>query len=482
MMRQLRKFASVFATNYPRRIAYMWQASEYSTWKVIGWWVRVRNFRTFVRRGDLVRTNASRFVGLILTLISWGYILLNALSILIHRPTLLSGMLQVIVALLLYPITVVILSIAPVSILGGVKSLLDNQKVHRARKIFANHPGVVIAVAGSYGKTSMKELLVTILSIEKKVRSTKGNKNTIVSQADFGLSLDGDEDYLIIELGEGAPGDIAHMTSLIDPDFAVITGLAPNHLDQYDSLDEIAEDFTVLADHVGKTKTFMNADSDMLFSRLSGKGSHYSSLGAFDSWTVYDLKIEVDRLVFELEKHGVNIKIDTKLVGEHNVGPISFAVAFASMLGTSKKSLVKAVGELKPYEHRMQVRTVHDAWFVDDTYNGNIEGMKAGLEYLRAISVKGKKIYATPGLVDQGRETELVHTLLGEYIANAKPDVVYIMQNSVTQIIKAALEAHSFGGRITIIHDPLSFYTNIQDVLAKGDVILCQNDWPDVYY
>jgi UDP-N-acetylmuramoyl-tripeptide--D-alanyl-D-alanine ligase len=120
------------------------------------------------------------------------------------------------------------------------------------------------------------------------------------------------------------------------------------------------------------------------------------------------------------------------------------------------------------------------AWVIDDTYNGNIEGVRAGLQLLKELPAK-RKMYVTPGLVDQGAETERVHLELGRLIAEAAPDMVVLMKNSVADFIQIGLQEGSFEGELRIEENPLKFYTNIAHITAAGDVVLMQNDWTDNY-
>ena len=128
----------------------------------------------------------------------------------------------------------------------------------------------------------------------------------------------------------------------------------------------------------------------------------------------------------------------------------------------------------------MEPRQLGGAWVIDDAYNGNIEGMKAGLSLLKALPAK-RRIYVTPGLVDQGVETEAVHLELGRVIGDTAPDTVVLMQNSVTEYIQAGLTESGFTGNIRLESHPLEYYSNLDQHLAAGDVAMLQNDWPDSY-
>jgi UDP-N-acetylmuramoyl-tripeptide--D-alanyl-D-alanine ligase len=138
------------------------------------------------------------------------------------------------------------------------------------------------------------------------------------------------------------------------------------------------------------------------------------------------------------------------------------------------------VSKTKPYQHRLQPYELNGAWVIDDTYNGNLEGIKAGTALLRDLKAK-RKIYVTPGLVDQGEENERVHIEVGKAIAQAKPDLVVLMKNSVTSYIKKGLKKGEYKGEVQVKDDPLDFYVNLKHLVASGDLVLMQNDWPDNY-
>jgi UDP-N-acetylmuramoyl-tripeptide--D-alanyl-D-alanine ligase len=147
----------------------------------------------------------------------------------------------------------------------------------------------------------------------------------------------------------------------------------------------------------------------------------------------------------------------------------------------TQEQIKAGLAKTKPFEHRMQPRKLAGgAWVIDDTYNGNIEGLRAGLELLKALPGT-RKWYVTPGLVDQGPETVDVHRELGSLIAAAGPAVVVLMKNSVTNYIMDGLHDAMYTGEVRIENEPLKFYTNLESFLAAGDIALLQNDWTDNY-
>ncbi|MGH7237753.1 MAG: glutamate ligase domain-containing protein, partial [Candidatus Saccharimonadales bacterium] len=257
------------------------------------------------------------------------------------------------------------------------------------------------------------------------------------------------------------------------------TGLAPAHLDRYKTLAAAGKDIFSLAKYLKGKHVYVNGESEPVKDFIQKDYKVYDQSGAL-GWKVHDVKLSIEGTEFALKKNKKELKLTTSLLGRHQLGPLSLAVALAHEFGLSDEAIVAGVAKTKPFEHRMQPYELNGAWVIDDTYNGNIEGIRAGTELLKELPAK-KKIYVTPGLVDQGPETEKVHIQMGELIAAAKPDVVILMQNSVTDYIKSGLKSKDFPGELKIESNPLEFYLNLKHIAAAGDLIMLQNDWPDNY-
>jgi UDP-N-acetylmuramoyl-tripeptide--D-alanyl-D-alanine ligase len=325
----------------------------------------------------------------------------------------------------------------------------------------------------------MKELLLGVLSVGKNVAATPANKNVASSHAIFAKQLTGKEDVLIIEYGEGQPGDVARFADTTSPDMGVITGLAPAHLDHYPTLQSAGKDIFSLADYLHDKRVYVNGDSEAIHSFIKPEHHVYSVAGAA-GWKVSDVRVGYDGTRFVMKNGKQSMKLHSGLLGRHQVGPIALSAALALELGLKKQQVIDAVSETKPFEHRMQPRHVGGAWIIDDTYNGNIDGIRAGLQLLKDLPAE-RKTYVTPGLVDQGVETESVHKTMGELIAAAAPDTVVLMQNTATIHIRDGLEAGGYGGEVLVEEDPLQYYTNLEHFLARGDLVVMQNDWTDNY-
>lgn len=464
-------------------IVYMLQNTEYHIEPYLSWFWRTEDFSRVMYRRKLVPTKAARLLRLALMIGMTLEILLGILLIVLWKwHGLLAGNLFGLALLVAYPLVWAHLVTVPL-ILGRWFVVLPRQRrdIRRSRKLFADHSAVKIAVAGSYGKTSMKELLLTVLSEGKKVAATPANRNVASSHAIFARNLSGDEEVLIIEYGEGAPGDVMRFARTTQPTHAVITGLAPAHLDRYKTLERAGEDIFSVAGYLHNKHVYYNAESPAIgpFVTHQPDFEPYNSNGCL-GWRVSKVQLRPDGTSFTLTKGKRSIALRSGLLGRHQIGPISLAVALAIELGLSEKQVKTGVANTIPFEHRMQPYQLGSGWVIDDTYNGNIEGVRAGTALLKELPAE-RKWYVTPGLVDQGKESKRVHTEMGKLIAAARPDIVVLMQNSATKHIQAGLTEANFKGELRIENDPLAFYTNLDQFIAKGDIVLMQNDWTDNY-
>lgn len=390
-------------------------------------------------------------------------------------------------ALALFVVGIALTPLVEVIVLVGLVSVAyvciarphEQRLIKKSQSVLAAHPGTIVVIAGSYGKTTMKELLSAVLGNSLKVAATPGNGNTPIAHARFINGLEGDEQVLLFELGEGAPGDVRQFAETLHPDYAVVTGLAPNHLDRYKTVSALAEDVLSLRDFVPADRLYMAGDSEMLRSYHTADDVIYDISGGPD-WRNGDPHITAQLTGFSVELGDKTVQVESSLIGRHQVAPLGLAAAIAVKMGVEVSGIEQAIRETKPYAHRMQPYQLGGATIIDDTYNGNLEGMLAGLQLLAELPA-ARRIYVTPGLVDQGEETEQVHQAIAAKIAEVHPDLLVLMENSATQIIRVELEHLKYDGEIRIEQAPLAFYQNLDQIVRAGDIVLMQNDWTDNY-
>src|SRR3989338_1050127 len=361
-----------------------------------------------------------------------------------------------------------------------VQEPVEMTLINRAKATLAKHKGFKIAIAGSYGKTSMREILRTVLSEGKKVAAPGGSENTPIGIARFVNRLKGDEEVLVFELGEYYPGDIKLLAEMVRPDLGVITGVNEAHLSKFKTVDAATATIFELAAFVEPEHLYVNAENEAARLQSSKETTHYSRERVAD-WSVIAAETSLDGTSFNLERKGERMDVQSKLVGLHNVGPLAAAAHVALSLGLNTQQIEKGLAQTKPFAHRLERRDDPNGVItLDDSYNGNPDGVKAVIDFLASISGK-RRWYVTPGLVEMGEKSEEIHKNIGKQLAEAGIEKVVLIKNSVTPWIEKGLQENSLGGDIVWFDDALNCYNSLPHITVTGDVVVLQNDWPDQY-
>jgi len=470
-----------FLTSYPKTLTYMLQSSDYKIEDYHKWLARSGDFRKIAKRRELNYTNKAKLILLALRLVAVVFYLFSILvvSYSIYTSNALAAVLGG-ALLVICPLIIAYIVALPLWV-GEILIQKPKQKklIAEASQILANHPGLKIAIAGSYGKTTAKEILKTVLSAGRKVAATPGNMNTPIGISRFAKTLTGKEEILIIELGEGKIGDVRELCELAHPDIGVITGINEAHLESFGTIENTVSTIFEIQDYLVDKPIYKNKESELVAGRIQEGDQLAYSRDGVNGWKIHKVDIGINGVTFEVKKGSENIIAYTGLLGRHNLGILAAAISIADSLGFSPAQIASGLEETEPFEHRMHPKLMDGAWIIDDTYNGNSEGVKAGLALLEEIDAK-RRIYITPGLVEQGEKNQEVHENIGRQIAEVA-DVVVLMKNSVTDYIKKGLDDGGFAGQLMIVDDPLDFYKNLDKFVASGDVVLMQNDWTDNY-
>ncbi len=476
------KYFTRYLSVYPTALLYMLQDTEYRLDRYAKWFLRTNDFTKVMKRRSLEVTPKIKLLRMVLWGL-WALIILAVAVLVIIGYTSQSFMLGLIAILLVVLLPYILAFGIIVPLLVGafvIQKPRERAMIERARAIFKDSKATRIAIAGSFGKTTMKEILRTVLAEGKIVAATPGNMNTAIGISRFASRLIGDEEVLIIELGEEHVGDVKLLSELSRPTMGVITGINEAHLISFKTLDKTVSTVFELVDYVGKKAiVYKNGESQLVRDNVTSEDAYVFTQKGVNGWKVTKSHTSLDGTHFTATKGSTTINAHTHLLGLHTIGMTVTAIAIAHDLGLSAKQIEAGLQNVEPFEHRMQPRKLHGAWIIDDTYNGNSQGVQAGLELLASLSAK-RRIYVTPGLVEQGSSTQDVHELIGQQAAESA-DIVVLMQNSVTDYIVQGLSDSDFKGEIMIIDNPLEFYTNLDQFVAAGDVVLMQNDWTDNY-
>ncbi len=378
--------------------------------------------------------------------------------------------------ILFFPVFLVIANIILSPVDWLVKTLLIFKAKSKIKQLESQIK--IIGVAGSYGKTTMKEILKTVLSAQFAVFSTLESVNTPVGIARWVLNkVDASMEVLIVEMGEHYKGDIAEICKIIKPDVSVVTGINEAHLERMGSLENItATIFEIIAGSKPKSLVVLNAEDSNV---MSGYRNFISPDHRVLEYKIEDVEsrmFDAEALVWEGQLKNLG-KFELGLLGKYSLGNLSAVVKIAYELGMTTGKITKGIANIKPVEHRLQpIKSRGEILVIDDSYNGNPAGVKEAIQVLSRFNSR-RKLYITPGLVETGKSTKEIHIEIGRQLEQVA-DVVILIKNSVSLYIAEGIKTKS---KIIWFNTAQEAHAGLGKILKPNDVIVFQNDWGDAY-
>ena len=286
------------------------------------------------------------------------------------------------------------------------------------RKIF-NIP--VIAITGSNGKTSTKELLYHVLKGKYNVHATKGNYNTSIGLPLSLLGINKNHDISIIDMGANQPGDIKYLCEIAEPTHGLITNISSSHLEGFQSIENIVETKGALFHYLENGISFINyADDRVKLINNSGDKVTYGLNAECDFPA--DIHHEDDgSILLTIDAH----EIKTKSKNLSFVKNIIAVSAVSVTLEIEWKLLQERILTFKPPKGRCKVLTYNSITIIDDTYNANLESCVAAIDYLMAFTGSGRKILVLGDMLELGVSSTQQHEKLGSKCSEANLDAVF---------------------------------------------------------
>lgn len=289
------------------------------------------------------------------------------------------------------------------------------------RKIGMMKGLTVIGITGSYGKTSTKEFLYTILSEKFKVIKTEGYNNTEIAVAMTILKkLKSLHEIFIVEMGAYKMGEIKSICNIVSPQIGIITGINQQHVELFGSIENTIEaKFELIAGLKKQGQVIFNLNNkytQRMYKRAKIERKDLNCFG-YDENISYSVKnVTKDAIIFELIYKNNKIKCQSNLFGRQNIENVVASCFAALQLGFTLQEIATAVSKLKPPVHTMRLFYNKDKNpLVDDTFNSNPDGVLAALEYL-SLYKQSKYLVMTP-LIELGKESKNIHELIGEKAA-----------------------------------------------------------------
>ncbi|MBR2646783.1 MAG: UDP-N-acetylmuramoyl-tripeptide--D-alanyl-D-alanine ligase [Clostridia bacterium] len=365
---------------------------------------------------------------------------------------------------------------------NGIEGIFENARnkkfVKRAGQVLDESKILRVGVVGSYGKTSVKNILKTVLLEKYSVVETPESYNTPIGVAKtvFSDEFTG-KAVLIAEMGARRRGDIAELCRLVKPDYAIFTGVCPQHISSFGSVENVWTEKKEIIKSGAYTVCGVSARA---WAEKDAEVNAAQNVAYIDTARVENVRMQATKTSFSLRLDSGVINVETSLLGDAAVENILLAATLAEKMGMTAAEIENGIKKLSPIPHRLQLIENNGVYILDDGYNGNPRGAEEALAALSRF--EGRKCIVTPGLVECGVLEERLNGELGEKIAAIAPNKTILVGETLVGAVRAGY-ANGGGNEENLVVVPT--LQKAQEVLAEwvreGDCVLFLNDLPDVY-
>lgn len=367
-----------------------------------------------------------------------------------------------------------------------IENIIQEGFKNKARKKLAAMKDLkVIAITGSYGKTSTKFVLKTLLSERFNVCYTPGSFNTPMGICKvINNDLQPNHQILILEMGARYKGNITELCNIARPHVSVITNVGKAHLETFGSVEAIAETKgeLLLGLHANGTAV-LNSDDSRVTSMPRRTDTKVIPAGLkTGKFKAADISYDKNGCSFSVIQEGNSpVNVSTPLLGEHNVQNILLGFAVGSHFGLRLETMALAASKLEPVEHRLELKKGPNYTIIDDAFNSNPVGARNAVDVLCQFN-EGRRIIVTPGMIELGDEEYEENKAWGAYIGERDIDFTLLVGKKQTKPIYEGLISAGYPeSNILVFATFFDARKWLEENRKDGDVILYENDLPDSY-
>lgn len=344
---------------------------------------------------------------------------------------------------------------------------------------------IKIGITGSFGKTSTKFILETILSEKYNVLASPESYNTTMGNIRvIREMLKPEHEVLIAEMGARYRYDIQEICDFVRPQIGIITSIGPQHLESFKNIDNIVKTKSELLMALPSDGIVFLPNDDSHCLKLYNKEKRKKYIyGVNDKHAdVYakDVKLSSKGCSFTAVTKNGDIKCVSKLLGKHNVQNILGCIAIAIHLGLTNEEIANGVSKIKPIPHRLEIiPSSNGMTIIDDAFNSNPVGSAIALDVLKQFD--GRKIIITPGMVELGKDEYKYNKEFGRKMASVVDIAILVGVKRSEAIVSGLREGKFDDMNIFIVENLDAASKKLQEISNAGDVILFENDLPDNY-
>lgn len=331
-----------------------------------------------------------------------------------------------------------------------------------------------IGITGSVGKTSTKEMVASILSQKYKVHKTEGNHNNNIGMPMTILKLEESDEVAVIEMGMDRFGEIDYLSSILRPDYGIITNIGVSHIEFLGSREGILKAKIEMLPYIAENgRILLNGDDALLMSIANNYGRKVLTYGndASNNCRIVEHKVTRQGQTMTVATDKTIYCVEVTYPGDHILFNGLAGILIGELLGLEKNEIIKGmqtyVGasmRLQQFEVKGRIR------ILDDAYNASVESMKSALKTLMSIRLKEERTVAILGsMFEMGNYSEEGHQLVGEAVSMHKPEVLLIAGKEARAIYDKALE---LGYDVSCAF----YYEEIEDLMEDLDQHIKEKD------
>ena len=332
-----------------------------------------------------------------------------------------------------------------------LKTLQELARWHRSMTFVDGKPLTVVALTGTNGKTTTKELIRAVLSVRYNVTATEGNLNNSIGVPLTLLKIDSETQMAVVEMGASHPGDIKELVDIALPNYGLITNVGKAHLLGFGSFEGVMATKGELYDYLRRTsdKVFLNVDNPYLCKMASDRNLQSDPERPYSLVISYGLEYQGFKVLPSDAEHpylrisaGDSV-INTNLVGSYNADNVMAALAVGQQFGVSFEEAVKAVEAYVPSNNRSQMTRTDRNILIVDAYNANPTSMAAALDNLSS-TVAEKKVVMLGDMLELGEDSLKLHSEVVERLSAMKLSMVCLVGGEFSKVCEGNETVHCF--------------------------------------
>ena len=332
----------------------------------------------------------------------------------------------------------------------------------------------VVAVTGSVGKTSTKEMLNCVIEPGFSVFSTKGNFNNEIGVPLTVFQLDSSYEKAVVEMGMSNLGEISRLTKIAKPQVAVITNIGTAHIGNLGSQENILKaKLEVLECLDSDGLVILNGDDEFLWDAresISHRVLYYGIENQNADYVAYDVKTSENGSRFKMIINGETVEFSVPVVGIHHIYNAMAAIICGLNFGMEVEKITRGVGKYATTGMRQKEIEIGRVKIIEDCYNASLDSMKSSIDVLVALSENGRSIAVLADMLEQGSMSESLHRQVGDYVADKKIDVLICVGKDAKYIADQATS--SGAGVVYTFDDNKSATEYLCNFVVDGDFIL----------